>query len=272
MTTKLRLTKHHGLGNDFLIALERHNPGFVPTPALARALCGRHRGVGADGLVVGGLPTTEGADLTMTLLNADGSVAEISGNGIRCLGQAALRAQGRREGTIVIDAASGRRTLVATAGPDVATDLLSVEMGAIGPGPALAPLATARDALHRGTGDVGNPHLVLHLDSLDGVDAATEGPLLEAEVPGGVNVHFLAVTGPDSIELIHWERGAGITEACGSGATVSATLAHRWGLVGDRVRVQMPGGAATVEVGPLATLIGEAVHIADIDYELLESY
>lgn len=267
MTSTLHLTKAHGLGNDFLIALESENPGLVPDPTLARALCARHRGIGADGLLYGLAPTAAGADLTMVLHNADGSLAEISGNGIRCLGQAALRARGHRDATIVIDAGSGRRVLtsMSTADPDV--DMLRVEMGIVGDGPALAPSALDWGALHVASAEIGNPHLVLHVDDLHGIDVAREGARLEADVPGGINVHFLSAVGPNTIRLLHWERGAGVTEACGSGATVSSYLANRWGLVGDTVTVEMPGGTATVEVSTPMALIGEAVHIASIDIE-----
>ena len=77
-------------------------------------------------------------------------------------------------------------------------------------------------------------------------------------------MHFLAATGPETIRLVHWERGAGVTEACGSGATVSATVANHWGLVPGTVHVEMPGGAADVVVGSPARLLGPAVHVADV--------
>ncbi len=119
--------------------------------------------------------------------------------------------------------------------------------------------------VHAATASVGNPHLVIQVDRLGSIDIASDGPAIEAHwMPGGINVHFLVVTGPDAIELVHWERGAGVTEACGSGATASAAVAHSWGLVGDRVHVAMPGGTAEVVVGDQVTLIGPAVHIADI--------
>lgn len=271
--TVFRISKAHGLGNDFLIALASRNPGldraFVDAHGsrLGRAWCARHRGIGADGLIFGLASTEPGAGLDMVLVNADGSLAEISGNGIRCLGQAALRDGGERAGRIVIDTAAGRRVLDASATDDPAVDLLRVEMGAVAAGPTLGPLATAQDAIHRGSGDVGNPHIVFHVESLDAVDAARDGSPIDAEVPGGSNVHFVVPNGPDGIRVVHWERGAGVTEACGSGATVSATLAHAWGLVGERVSVAMPGGTATIDVGPVAALTGEACHIAHIEID-----
>ena len=81
---------------------------------------------------------------------------------------------------------------------------------------------------------------------------------------GGMNVHFLVTDGPDTIRLSHWERGAGVTEACGSGASVAAVAAHRWGLVGEHVVVRMPGGDATVEVGERVRLIGPATFVGEV--------
>ena len=103
MTEPLRLSKHHGLGNDFVVALEARNPGLVAGAGLAVALCDRHRGIGADGMFFGLAPGVDDVDLRMVLFNADGSEAEISGNGIRCLAQAELRRRGEREGTVVVD-------------------------------------------------------------------------------------------------------------------------------------------------------------------------
>lgn len=268
MTAPLRLTKHHGLGNDFLVALEARNPGLVPDARLAVALCARHRGIGADGMFFGLSATEAGADLRMVLFNADGSEAEISGNGIRCLAQAELRRRREREGEVVIDGVSGRRVLQSWATDRPKRDLLRVQMGAVGDGPELGTAALAVEALHRGSGEVGNPHVVLHVERFDGMDVGDLGRRIEAEVPGGTNVHLLVHTGDDAIRLLHWERGAGATEACGSGATVAAHLAHRWGLVGERVTVEMPGGSAEVDLrGDAPALVGEAVLIAEIEVD-----
>ena len=83
-------------------------------------------------------------------------------------------------------------------------------------------------------------------------------------MPGGINVHFLSTEGPDVIRLTHWERGAGVTEACGSGATVAAVAANRWGLVGDRVVVRMPGGDATVDIADSVHLTGPSTYVGEV--------
>ena len=114
----LRLTKHHGLGNDFLVALDALNPELVPDPEVARAVCDRRTGIGADGLIYALAPAEPGNDACMVLLNSDGSEAEISGNGIRCLVQADARARSLDRGETVVDTPAGRRVLVFEATED----------------------------------------------------------------------------------------------------------------------------------------------------------
>jgi diaminopimelate epimerase len=262
----LRLTKHHGLGNDFLVALAAANPELMPDPALARAVCDRRRGVGADGLILS-LPASEaGNDACMILLNADGSEAEISGNGIRCLGQALLRQAGRSEGDLRIETAGGVRQLRTVRGEADGEVWIQVDMGAATAGPELAPSSLEFPAARRATRDIGNPHLVLLVDDPSTIALEVEGPALEAEYPDGINVHFVRVSGPDQLELRVWERGAGVTQACGSGATVAAAVAHEWGLVGEHVQVAMPGGDAVVDVTDSTLLLtGPATFVAEVN-------
>ncbi len=264
----MRLTKHHGLGNDFLVALTDDVPDDAGL--LARRWCHRTEGIGADGLIFGTPPGDDGAPgavLAMTLFNSDGSEAETSGNGIRCLAQRWFAEHGGRQ--LEVGTGGGLRHVELVAG-DGPTVQVAVDMGPVAEGPEPVPVAelsrpgyTTRRA---GTGAVGNPHLVVEVDDLAAVDPALDGPALEASwKPDGINVHFLVHDGGDAISLRHWERGAGATAACGSGAVVAASLAHRWGLVGDRVEVTMPGGRAEVLLGPSVVLVGPAVHIADIE-------
>ncbi len=205
----------------------------------------------------------------MTLFNSDGSRAEISGNGIRCLAQAAFRTSGGNELRILTDGGLRHLELIAERGPEAR---VGVEMGEVtvadGPIDPDLILRPSFDATRAATGAVGNPHVVIEVDDLGLVDPAIDGPAIEdGWKPEGINVHFLHQTGPASIRLVHWERGAGVTAACGSGATVSATVAHRWGLVPEEVHVQMPGGAADVVVGSPARLLGPAVFVADIEID-----
>ena len=265
----MHLTKHHGLGNDFLVALSTAGAPLRPDPQGARRICDRHTGIGADGLLWGLPPSGPEADLAMVLHNSDGSTAEISGNGIRCLAQAHLRSADRADATITIETGAGLRTIVSAATADADVLWMSVDMGAVSPGPTIPTMVadelTERFGPHHTTMSVGNPHLVIETADLDAVDIAAEGPRLEASFPGGINVHFVQRVGDDHLRLVHWERGAGVTLACGSGASVTAVAASRWGLVGPEVTLDLPGGRALVGVvGDHVTLSGPATYVGEV--------
>ena len=270
------LSKHHGLGNDFLVVLDERNRGSLAIDAdVARRLCDRRRGIGADGLIHGAAPTDEqaakGIDVVMHLFNSDGSRAEISGNGIRCLGQAVARHRGIEDATVTVLTDAGRRSLMVT-GPSVGGAVeVSVDMGRPAPGPHVPEALDEFFVSRHGTVDMGNPHLVVLVPDPSAVRLATEGAWLEKQFPSGVNVEYIAVDeATGGLQLRVWERGAGVTEACGTGATAAAYLAHHWGLVGDDVVVTMPGGSARVRLEPdgAVTLIGPSVFVADVDVDL----
>ena len=264
----VRLTKHHGLGNDFLVALVETDDGAGAfDPDLARHICHRTRGVGADGLIVGIRQPDAQHDLRMTLYNADGSRAEISGNGIRCLAQAELAHRGGRACDLRIATDAGLRVVAVRATDDPLTVEASVAMGRISERATVPASPPGYDIGKSATADIGNPHWVVLVDDAWAVDLAHIGPQFE-HAGGGLNVEFIAPTPgtTDAIDLAVWERGVGITEACGSGAAVAAFVAHRWGLVGVDVTVHMPGGAARVVLdGADATLIGPSVFIAEVE-------
>ncbi|HTN99174.1 MAG TPA: diaminopimelate epimerase [Microthrixaceae bacterium] len=263
----LRLTKHHGLGNDFLVALESLNPGLVPDPDLARSICDRRLGIGADGLLLSLEPAESTDDSCMVLLNADGSEAEISGNGIRCLAQALLRNEGLSEGDLRIETPGGVRHLRSVRGDADGEIWFQVDMGIMTDGPEPGPATRRYPALRYATRGIGNPHLVLLVDDSETVNIGIDGPSLESDYTEGMNVHFVDVLSDDEIRLRVWERGAGLTEACGSGATVAAAVAHEWGLVGDHVRVSMPGGTATVDISERGLMLtGPAVFVGEVVY------
>ncbi len=273
----MRLTKHHGLGNDFLVLLDAD--GSWPVDAAAvRALCDRHRGLGADGLIRAtrsARPDAAGgtAHAVMALTNADGSPAEMSGNGIRCLAQAVLAAGWAPGPEVVIDTPAGRRTVTAYDAGNAPVGDFSVDMGParlVGEAPEWAGGALARAV----TVDTGNPHVVVELapeaaaaarHDTGGVSLVELGEQVNAKVPGGANVHLLAAAGDGSITVRTYERGVGPTAACGTGACASAAAAHAWGLVGDVVAVHMPGGTAHVTLGDTVVLRGPAAYIATVD-------
>ena len=272
----MRLTKHHGLGNDFIVALEEVNGPLHVDATLARTLCDRRRGVGADGFIIGSVPVSgqvdtdgEPVDVVMHLWNADGSRAEMSGNGIRCLGQALAMARDDHEAMYVVGTDAGLRELVVHDDAEHRLATVSVTMGPVGEGPAIPKAVSERLVGERhATADMGNPHLVVLVADLHQIDLVGTGSWLEQQFPAGVNVEFIEIGSvPDTIDLLVWERGAGVTEACGTGATAAAHLAHQWGLVGNQVRVVMPGGTADVVVAPddepdtEPILIGPAQHV-----------
>jgi diaminopimelate epimerase len=249
-----RLAKLHATGNDFLVHV-----GDLPA-ADARALCDRHAGVGADGLLLL-LPPGAGADCTMVLFNADGGRAEMSGNGMRCLAWVAAR-EGAGDGKrLVVDTDGGRRLVDIECDADGDVVAATVDMGAI----------TFGDPQPEGdTASIGNPHLVLFVDDVATAPVATDGARLErdARFPDRTNVEFVRVTAPDEITMRVWERGVGETLSCGTGACAAAAVAHRRGLVGDRVLVKVAGGELVVELGDTVRLGGPVVHVFDVELEL----
>jgi diaminopimelate epimerase len=271
-TDPVRLTKHHGLANDFLVVLDETNDR-APTVdgVLARRLCDRRTGIGADGLIHGARPVddADGLDVVMHLYNADGGRAEMSGNGIRCLVHAVARARGRAAGTFRVQTDGGLRILELAPDPADGADVVqvSVDMGPARPGPEVPlPVESELDARHA-TVDMGNPHLVIESDDPTTVDLATLGGWLERQFADGINVEFIAKHDgrPDAIVLRVWERGVGITQACGTGACAAALVAHGWGIVGDTVTVAMPGGDAEVQLGTHLVLTGPSAYIATIE-------
>lgn len=280
----MRLTKHHGLGNDFLVVLDTDASHPIDAP-VARALCDRHTGVGADG-IMRATPAAPGgpARARMELRNADGSRAEMSGNGIRCLAQALLLGWPDVGTEIAIETEVGLRTVTVHEQVDPVTHSLSVAMGPArieGEAPEWAGGAVARALVV----DTGNPHLVLDLSAAgvaaaDEVDLVALGESVNAKVPGGCNVHLLTTadgellgrpgeSGGRSVAIRTFERGVGLTLACGTGACASAAAARAWGLVGDQVPVDMPGGRALVTLGAgvddQVVLRGPATFVAEIE-------
>ena len=260
----MQLTKHHGLGNDFLVVLDLDEVTPIDAGS-ARALCDRHRGIGADGVLRVTSSSGE-ADVAMTLRNADGSLAEMSGNGIRCLAQAVARAAGTETIELAVATDGGLRRVAVRPGPDARTSWVEVDMrpARASAGPGTAPSISVPHT-ESAVVDMGNPHLVLLVDDPAAVDLAALGPELSRQFRRGTNVEAVALAArPHTVELRVWERGAGLTQACGTGACAAAFAAHQWGLVGDRVTVDMPGGSLEVMLGDTVVLGGPAVFVADV--------
>lgn len=266
----MHLTKHHGLGNDFLITFTDAVP--VDANSMAVKLCDRYTGVGADGLIFG---IDSGSTVGMHLFNSDGSTAEISGNGARCLLQAIAMRRGVSDLEVDLETPAGLRQGTLTSTDDSLVADASIDMGAVSAGDEpsssdfLDAIAGLPDVEQWSTAAVGNPHVVISVPDPAAVDLTHVGPQIESFFPNGVNAHMVSVVGPDELLLHVWERGAGITQACGSGATVSAQRFYEWGLVGERVKVNMPGGSAVVDVanspGTTAVLNGATTFVGSIE-------
>ncbi|HVA53242.1 MAG TPA: diaminopimelate epimerase [Acidimicrobiales bacterium] len=247
------LQKWHGAGNDFLVDVVEDGGSPWWTPARARAICHRTTGVGADGLLV----ATLGPVVTMLLYNADGSLAEMSGNGLRCFAAAVRRSTNATWESLDVETAAGTRrvhlSMAETSGDG------SVAMGEV-------TFAETMDGAF-GVANVGNPHVVV-LDDASWSDAAREdlAAKLAAQV-GGANVEFLRVLGDDRLSIRVIERGVGWTQACGTGSCAVAALARRAGLCGDAVTVENPGGTLRVTFdGDEATLSGPVQFVANVEW------
>lgn len=259
------LSKHHGLGNDFLVLLDHENENPI-TAELAGAVCDRNRGVGADGLIR--VTRGEVAPFRMELRNEDGSVAEMSGNGISCLTQALVIA-GAVTDVAKIETDAGLRTV--TVEPKSRTEhRMTVEMGEPRLGPELDEWLDDR-FLRAVSVDVGNPHVVLQAaDPNAEVDIAAVGRRIDEATPDGANVEVIAPRESGQITMVVYERGVGPTQACGTGAVASAVAASHWGIAPPTVTVAQPGGLATVELedsGP-ARLTVPVVAVASIKWPI----
>jgi diaminopimelate epimerase len=257
--------KMHGLGNDFVV-IDARAEAVEITPASARGIADRRTGIGCDQLIL--LEPSTAADIRMRIFNADGGEVEQCGNALRCV----ARLTGARR----IETAGG----LIEAEPDQAG--VTVDMGAPRFGWDEIPLAYALDTamlpvgwenLEQGAAvNIGNPHVVFFVPDLDAIDLDRLGPLIERDplFPERVNVNVAQVAGPASLKLRVWERGAGLTRACGTGACATAVAAIRRGLVQSPVTVSLPGGDLRIAWSPGASvrMTGPATHVFSGEAEL----
>jgi diaminopimelate epimerase len=243
------VVKMNGTRNEFVLVDARTSPLADPV-AFARRVCDREHGLGADGLLL--ILDSSRADARMRVINADGSEAEMCGNGMRCVAR-------------YLDEHDGRTSAIVetTAGP-IATRVVSREPYTIAERMGIAVLGPAHEVagLRAVPVDVGNPHVVIVVDDVASVALAELGPRIEHDprYPHGTNVHFVELDGA-RLRVRHWERGAGATAACGTGAVASAAVAIATHGFRSPVELAVPGGTLVVEwtPGEPATLIGDAV-------------
>ena len=271
----VHVAKMHGLGNDFLVvdvrALDAATAERLQDPATVRQLCDRQFGLGGDGVLAVRAPRTAGAVAEMRVLNADGSEAEMCGNGLRCVAKFLHDRAGERAPSLVIDTGAGPLTCGLTV-TDGAVATVTVDMGrprlTRGELPMTGPAdercleasidlgdPDASQGAHRITAvSMGNPHAVVFVDDVGSTDklARTLGPALETHAwfPRKTNAEWAHVAGPDTIDLVVWERGCGITLACGTGACATAVAACLTGRaeVGRELTVRLPGGPLAITV------------------------
>ncbi|MEL6451609.1 MAG: diaminopimelate epimerase [Pseudomonadota bacterium] len=236
--------KMHGAGNDFVVVDARVQDVALDA-TLIRALADRHRGVGFDQLAV----ITQGDDLTLTFYNADGSPSAACGNATRCIAAREMSMTGAQQLDIAV---TGRGTLRAVRD---AHGVASVNMGVPQLGWQDIPLARDVDTLALpidgapvATG-MGNPHCTFFVDDVAAVDLGAIGPRIEHDplYPERTNVQFAQVIGPDHLRMRVWERGTGITLASGSSSCATAVAAHRKGLTGPAVRIDLDGGTLQID-------------------------
>ena len=238
------LIKAHGFGNDFLLVEAAHMSGVGDRPAFARDVCDRHRGIGADGLIV---YATTADGMSMRLLNADGSRSEVSGNGVRCLAAWMAVRDGLRPGAVVkIDTEAGAKLLELLERNDDRCTFRA----AMGQPEQIArvPIDVKGERVEAITLRVGNPQCVL----LGGVTEARLHTVAAAlavhpHFPEGTNVELADVVASDHVRILIWERGVGPTEASGTGACAAAVAAISFGGAARDVQIESPGGTQRVE-------------------------
>jgi diaminopimelate epimerase len=274
----LHFTKMHGLGNDFVVIDAIHQT-LDMTPELSRRLADRRRGIGCDQVLLVEAPRIAGTEFHYRIFNADGSEVEQCGNGARCFARF-VREQGlTRCDRIAVGTAAGVISLEVR--PD---SQISVDMGVPRLDPADIPFDAKRraaaydlghgcDALRIGAVSMGNPHAVLRVDDIEQAPVEDIGPQIEHDrhFPNRVNVGFMQIIDAGHIRLRVWERGVGETLACGTGACAAVVVGRLWGELGERVRVELPGGELVIHwlgEGTAVIMTGPAARVFDGDIDL----
>lgn len=273
----LHFTKMHGLGNDYIYFNVIDTP--LPNPnALSVTLSDRHTGIGGDGIVLIG--SSQKGDFSMRIFNADGSEAKMCGNASRCIGKYLYDKGLTNKNVIKLETLSGIKTLNLHIDDSNHVDTVDVDMGE-------GKLLQLPDGIiDRGSVeafgqrftataiDMGNPHLVLFVNNAETIDIANIGASLETnpKFPGGINVEFVQVINRNHIRMRVWERGSGITKACGTGACASAVACAMANLTEpEKCIVKMDGGSLTISYNPdtkQVTMTGTANTVFEGEVEI----
>ena len=256
MTRSIKFTKMHGAGNDYIYVDTTRYPIENPEE-LSKRWSTPHTGIGSDGLVLIG--RSPQADFSMRIFNADGSEAMMCGNASRCIGKYVFDYGLTKKTEITLDTLSGIKVLkLHITNGEVST--VTVDMGI--PGDELVnydgmgakpmkehPIIVDGERFIATTVSMGNPHLVVFVDDINRIDLTSTGSKLERHplFPRRINVEFAQVLGKDRIRMRVWERGSGITQACGTGACATAVAAFQTGRTGRKSEIIMDGGRLTIE-------------------------
>jgi diaminopimelate epimerase len=275
-TMRLAFTKMHGLGNDFIV-FDAPAGSSLPSAAALRRLADRHTGIGFDQALVIESPRAAGTDAFYRIFNSDGSEVEQCANGARCIASLVARRLGRS--TVQLDSPGGR-----VAGELLADGSVSLDMGEPNFDPASLPFEASREAdiyplrvgeqeLQIGAVSMGNPHAVIQVPAVRAAPVDTLGPAVEnhSRFPRRTNVGFMEVVSAEHIRLRVHERGAGETQACGTGACGAVAVGRKRGLLQERVQVDAPGGSMTVRwagPGEHLWLTGPAVSVYEGTVEI----
>jgi diaminopimelate epimerase len=260
----MRFTKMHGIGNDYVYVNGFAGP-LVDPAGIARRISDRHFGIGSDGLILV-LPSTK-ADVRMRMFNADGSEAEMCGNGVRCIAKYAFDHGLTRNNPMKVETGRGVLSLALELGVDKKVKEVTVNMGE--PILELEKIPVDRDKLVKGTREheyrisltqgnelldatfvsMGNPHAVIYSPDVKTADLNRVGPIVENHkaFPRRINAHWVQVHSPDEVTMRTWERGSGITLACGTGACAVCVAGVLTGRTNRKILAHLPGGDLTLE-------------------------
>jgi diaminopimelate epimerase len=268
---KFEFTKMHGIGNDFVV-IDAINQAVSLSPDMSRQIADRHFGIGCDQILIAESPRSEDVAFRFRILNADGSEVAQCGNGARCFARFVYEKGLVNETEFPVETANGVMILRLKEQGNVQVNMGEPELK-----PTQIPFEAEREALSytvnvagkelaMGVVSMGNPHAVLIVDSVAEAPVAELGPLLEAHkrFPERANVGFMQIESPQHIRLRVFERGAGETLACGSGACAAVVTGYLQGLLSERVKVDLPGGSLIINwkgvqtpvflTGPTATV------------------
>ena len=254
----IEFTKYHGLGNDFILVDNRHSSEPVLTPEESVVLCDRHFGIGADGVIFA-LPAQNGTDYTMRIFNSDGSEPEMCGNGIRCLAKFIADLEGSDAkteyrihtgaGVIITELRSDGQVKVDMGVPRLLAAEIPTTLAASDAKVIDVPIEVADKSWSVTCVSMGNPHCITFVEDVSAIALETIGPQFEHHqaFPQRTNTEFIQVIRRDYVKMRVWERGAGVTLACGTGACAAVVAGVLTGKCDRTTAVELPGGVLEIE-------------------------